>query len=712
VKRFLPAFLIVTAGIVAYHNSFSGPFIFDDLATIPSNPHIRHLWPPDYLYEAPSGDTTLPGRPLLGLSLALNFSWFGLEVRGYHLFNFFVHLLAVCALYGVLRRTLEGGRLAGRYGERSAPFALIVALLWTVHPLQTESVTYVIQRAESMGGLFYLLTLYAFIRGWFVPSVFCCALGVAAKEVVATAPLAVLLYDRVFIAGSFREALRGRGRYYAGLASTWLLLGALVLHAGILPQLLSGTSVEEGIVSGWERSWIYLRTEPGVLLHYLKLSLWPHPLCLDYRWPPAEDRGEVAFPGLIVFGSIVLTLWGFRRRPEAAFCGAWFFLVLSPTSSVLPLADYAFEHRMYLPLAGVIVLTVGVGERGFRWLAGRLRLEGWKTLVSGTLISVLAVGGLTWLTVRRNEDYRSSISIWTDTVEKRPENDRAHYNVGVVLRDAGRLEEAAKHLGASISLNPGYVKAYNQLGNIFFQKENLEGAQVCYKQALQVDDRCAEAYSNLGLIRARSGALEEAVGFYQKALAIDPDQPDALNNWGVLLLQQRDPEGAREKFREAIAAKPDYAEAYHNLGDLIWREGRAEEAIRQFEEAVRLKPDFAPARAHLAIVWIQAGRGDAAREHLEEAVRLGSGEPEVYYFLGNERLRESRFEEAADLYRRTLAGDAAHLDARNNLGVALLRLGRGVEAADCFEAVLRADPDHAGVRGNLDQARGMIMKGG
>src|ERR1022692_1539631 len=207
-RKFIPL-MVVAAGLLAYHNSFTGPFIFDDFYSIEDNPTIHHLWPIWQTLSPPRiGAPTVEGRPLVNLSLAINYALGGYRLWGYHALNLTIHILAALTLFGIVRRTLLQPRLQERFGAAADGLALAVAVLWMVHPLQTESVTYIIQRAESLMGLFYLLTLYCFLRAagaggpgrfwWLAASVFACLLGMATKEVMVSAPLVVLLYDRTF----------------------------------------------------------------------------------------------------------------------------------------------------------------------------------------------------------------------------------------------------------------------------------------------------------------------------------------------------------------------------------------------------------------------------------------------------------------------------------------------------------------------------------
>ena len=201
------AFVVVAAGLLAYHNSFQGPFIYDDVPSIPGNPHIRHLWPIWQAMSAPPG-SPVAGRPVVCLTLALNYAWGGLNVWGYHAFNLTIHLVSALVLFGILRRTFQGEKLRDRFGAVAVWLAGAIALIWEVHPLQTESVTYIVQRTESLMGLFLLLTLYGVLRSsqssrprvWQAAAIVSCALGMGSKEVMVSAPLIVLLYDRVFLA--------------------------------------------------------------------------------------------------------------------------------------------------------------------------------------------------------------------------------------------------------------------------------------------------------------------------------------------------------------------------------------------------------------------------------------------------------------------------------------------------------------------------------
>jgi hypothetical protein len=277
------ALVIAAAAFLAYHRTFSAPLLFDDHDTIVGNPTIRQLWPPWRALMPPTDGSTTAGRPILNLSLALNYAAGGTAVRGYHVVNLALHTFAGLTLCGLLRRTFLLPRLRGRFGHLALPLAAFTALIWVLHPLATTAVTYVSQRAECLVGLFFLLTLYGFVRAtaaperrrWAVITVTACALGMASKEVMVSAPLVVWGYDRTFISGGFRAALTRRPRLYAALAATWLVLGLCLASMG------GGRGVSAGFGQGIS-AYAYAVAQCEAIIHYLRLAVWPYPLVFDY----------------------------------------------------------------------------------------------------------------------------------------------------------------------------------------------------------------------------------------------------------------------------------------------------------------------------------------------------------------------------------------------------------------------------------------------
>jgi tetratricopeptide (TPR) repeat protein len=595
--------LLALAVLAAYHNSFSGPFIFDDTSSIVDNADLRHLT--TTLRENPQAGATLVGRPILRMSLWVNYALGDKEVRGYHLLNLVLHTLAAFALWGLVRRILESPRLQVRYGQPAPWLALAISLIWSVHPLQTEFVTYVVQRAEILGGLFYLLTLYGVAsstradgsrrRLWYCVSVVLCVLGLASKETVATAPLVALAMDRVFFAQSWRSLWRERAGLYLALAGTWALLAILMWASH---KRLGSAGFALGMP--W---WAYAMTQPYYLCRYLALSVWPHALTLDYGTYLAHSVGEVAPYAAIVVLFLALTILTLWRNPPLGFCGLWFFVILAPTSSIVPLVGQTgAEHRMYLPLAGLIAPCVVGGYTLWRW-AWREQLGlRWAGSVLALAVGVTALGART---VARNEEYRSEVSIWQTVVDRRPINPRAHYNLGVALGSAGRRPEAIVQYEAALRLEPYYAEAHNNLGEALASTGHTSEAIAHFEEALHLKPDYAKAHYNLGFALGSAGHTPEAIAQYEEALRLKPAFAEAHSNLGIALANTGHTSEAIDHFEQALRLKPDYVEAHVNLGSALAITGHTSEAIAQYEEALRLKPDLAGGRLSAAIAQLE-----------------------------------------------------------------------------------------------------------
>ncbi|HEY2905658.1 MAG TPA: hypothetical protein VGJ29_07135, partial [Vicinamibacterales bacterium] len=351
----LSACVLVLAGALTYANSLSGPMLFDDASAILNNPQIRHLWPFVEVFNPPR-DSVLAGRPIVNLSFAINYAIGGLSVGGYHLVNVTLHILSALVLFGIIRNTLRTSKLRDRFATASDGIALACALTWMVHPLLTESVDYLTQRTELMMALFYLLTLYCAIRGavasspdrWHLAAIVCCLIGMGSKESMATVPLIVMVYDRIFICDSIRAAWSRRRSLYAGLTLGWLELAALITSRAHTVGFSAGVP-----------AWTYLLNQAQMVTQYLKLTIWPHALVLDYGMPRPLVFTDVLPQVALIVGLFALTGLALVVRPMIGFLGAWFFITLAPASSFVPIVtEVGAERRMYLPLAAVVVLAV------------------------------------------------------------------------------------------------------------------------------------------------------------------------------------------------------------------------------------------------------------------------------------------------------------------------------------------------------------------
>jgi tetratricopeptide (TPR) repeat protein len=530
------AALLFVAALAVYGNNWHAAFILDDVPRILKNQNIHALWPP----WKPLLNTS---RPAVQWSLALNYAMGGLDVVGYHLVNNLIHALTALVLFGVVRRTLRTERLGRTFGDAADGVGFAVALLWALHPLDTESVTYVIQRSESIAGLFAVLTLYCVIRGamgeraiaWNFRAILSCALAVGSKPSAMVVPLLVLAYDWTFLAATWSKLWHRRWRLYVGLMASWLLV-AVFLSAGKREWMGSA-----GVVSGSRAiPWLdYAKLQPGVILHYLRLSVWPDRLCLLYSRPQPPTGVLLWIQCGVMAVLLIVTAWLLVRKSAVGFLGAWFFVALAPTSSVIPLLHPVFEHRMYLPLMAVVAVIVCAVYSAFNKLGGAGKARAW--LCVGTLaLAGLALGATT---MRRNMDYGTEVSIWRDTAEKAPANPDAQYGLGLALATAGQLEEAGAAYSEALRLKPDFAQVQYDWGLALMKAGWETEALAHFTAALGMDPRYAEAADGIGVVLYHQGKLEDAIQRFFEATRLDPDDAQAQHNLAMALHEQRQRSG-------------------------------------------------------------------------------------------------------------------------------------------------------------------------
>jgi protein O-mannosyl-transferase len=684
IERSLPllSVALTVVGLAAYSGSFGGPFVYDDLGAIVQNDSLASLGTALH----PPLDTTAAGRPILNLSLWLNHASGGLEPLGYHVTNLVIHLLAGLLLFGLVRRSLDSERVPQPTREAATGLAFAIAVIWMLHPLQTQSVTYVVQRAESLMGLFFLGTLYCSVRSlegvhsrrWSIGAIGLGALGMATKEVMVAAPLVVLVLDWTLRPGTLLDKLKANKLLYGGLAATWLLLALLV--SGAARTKSTGFDLH---ISPWE----YLSTQAGVLLMYIRLALVPYPQSFDYHdWPIAAGIADALLPGLLIVSLLGLTTWGLVRRNLLGLCGATFFLVLAPTSSVLPIVtEIVAEHRMYLPLAAISTLLV---------LGVHSQLQARNLTSLGPPLVIALIIGLGLLTYDRNRTYRSTITLWQDVIESRPQNARAHDSLAVALLEANRPEEALHHAELAVQLT-SVARHQLNLGSVLNSLSRFAEAEVALRKALEVKDDDPLLYNALGTSLARQDKTEEALAALERAYELDPDTPGIKANLAAVHLLSGRIEDAISLGRKAVLQSPSSIEARKNLGTALSQDDQLEEAIEQFREISALEPDSARHHRKLAEALMQAGLLDQAAVSYRSALAL-EFEPNDANLLArilathpDPKVRDGA--EAVSIAER-MVGESATEDMilLDTLGTAYAETGRFEDAIKAAERALRA----------------------
>ena len=602
--------LLAAVICAVYGRSLEAPFIFDDNPSIVRNPSIKQLFP---LFGGRPGTTPLSapkgyptaGRPLVNLTLAVNYAIGGFNPVGYHLFNLVVHILAAMLLWSMLRRTLRLQYFEGRFDRAAEPLAFLVALVWAVHPLVTETVQYVTQRTELMMGLFYIATMYASLRYftatgrsertvWCVLAALACLLGMGCKEVMVTAPVMVLCFERTFIAGSFRKAVAKSWRLYLGLALGWLLLLALNYNA---PRAhTAGFRNEVPFYAYW-------LTQAKVLELYLKLTLWPWPLVIYYQIPIIVSPAQV-WPSLLVVAILVInTLVRFWQRKATGFLGAWVFALLSPTLVVPMFTEIAAERRMYLPLAAIVVLVIVGGYalvqtamlRGKSDVSSKTTNRWPLAITSGCALIVAGVFAI--VSAHRLGAYASRLAMWEDAVVHQPDNFLVLSNLASAQMPAGREKEANENFERALPLNPVVVQ--RQWGLALIHAGRRQEAIEHFEEAIRLDPDNAELHRYLGVALADTDRPQEAIQYLRRSLALEPDSAEVQQYLANVIVDARRTRETIERLRKAVQVQPESAQLHCDLGSALFSGGRHDEAIAEFEQALRLQGDFPAAKVKL-----------------------------------------------------------------------------------------------------------------
>ena len=469
-SRVAATLLVVLCGIAAYANSLPGVFVWDDIQEIVENPAMRRLWPP---WVPMFGGNPSPARPLPYLSFAVDHAVFGDAPTGYHLTNLVLHLAAALLVLDLVVRTLESPRLSGRWSDWSLPVATATAAIWVVHPLTTQAVTYIYQRIEVMAAVAMLASLCAAERAlsvdsmgsrsgvvrrrWQTASIAAAVAAMLSKETAVVLPLLVFSHAWVFAEPSSpADLVRRHWRFWLALAGTWGVLAAvLVVEKGAYGEL--GEQQHPAVA--------YLVTQAGVILHYVRLACWPSGQNLDYDWPLVRDLSAALPQVVVVAAAVAAAAWGMLRRRPWGWPAAAFFLLLAPTSSVLPVIDIANEHRMYLPLACLATLVVAlladcVGR--LETLVPRLAQFIRGAAVAAVAVAVLGLGTATHL---RNRLYHDRWLLWNDVLEKSPAGPRGNSIVAVMLARRGRVDEAIVLARRAVARDP-WGTTFHTLGEV------------------------------------------------------------------------------------------------------------------------------------------------------------------------------------------------------------------------------------------------------
>ena len=742
--------------LAAYANTFRVPFQFDDLPNIVNSPsvHLKEFslsWLGELIKE--NSDSI---RVFAYFTFALNYYFGRLQVFGYHLINLLIHLASGLLLYWFLLLTLNLPSLKKRYGSKAFFIALFSSLLFLCHPIQTQSVTYIVQRMASMAGTFYLLAMVLYVKGrlssgmkraliW-VGATAAYLPGLFTKENVAILPLFICLYEFYFFQNLDLSVRRGKNFFYGA--------GAFLL-VGLLACLAWGGHYVNIITEGFQTRDFTLTervlTQFRVVLYYVSLLAWPLPsrLNLDYDFPTSHgilDPPTTLLAILIVAGLIGYSLRTARKRPLVSYFILWYFGNLVIESSIFPL-EMVYEHRLYLPMVGPVVLFVAGVMKGWEKLQARigessesgvrssekkistdsitdrqalqnterqlnltqtrLRAEApfgvqariTDMIIWGLFLAVTAV--MVWGSYERNRVWRDPITLWTDCVKKSPNKERPHYNLGQSYYELRRYQDAIASYQTSIRLQPGDADAYNSLGLAYKAAGDYQKAADAFREALRVKPVFPLALSNLGFLYTEMNRYPEALESFKKALQIRPDDASALNNLGLVYRKMGKIEEAIGVYRNALRIRPESPDIYNNLGLVYTETNQYPEAVESFKKALQIRPLDVEFLNNLGVAYRKMGRIEEAIKAYQGVLAIKPESPDVYNNLGLSLYSLRRYQEAIKAFEDAVRLKPKEGEFYYNLGVTCTTLGNLSAAAQAYQETIRLNSGHVRARYNL-----------
>jgi len=712
--------LITILGLLAYSNTFNVPFVFDDTPNIVDNYKLRDLsnfWPP------------VGSRWFGFLTFALNYKLGGLNVIGYHIFNLTIHILNAILIYFLVALTFRTPYFSSQYtvaskqGKTDSPIQpftylpLFTALLFVSHPIQTQAVTYLSQRFASLATMFYLFSLAMYIkarltisqqsaphpslpleggglgRRWrlhakrytlFAISLISSILAMKTKEVSATLPVIIGLYEFSFFSSAGSELRSHNSKLQAPKLKRFLFLLPFLFTLILIPLDFFGPDLgvytpkmdpaetirhlqleEASALSRYE----YFLTQLSVIVTYIRLLVLPIKQNLDYDYPIYNSflnpNVFLSFLFLmLIFGFGVYLLYrslkkarislliahntppqsplskggskgGWCYEPSImsyerfiAFGIFWFFITLSVESSIIPIKDVIFEHRVYLPSVGIMIAFSIAVFYILRFMVYRLTPSVSRFLLPAaySLLTIIIIV-FSIATYQRNIIWKDEVSLWEDVVKKSPQNARAHNNLGLTYANKGWTDKAIEHYQIALRLNPSHLMAHNNLGNTYQKKGWIDRAIQEYETVLVLEPEDEIAYNNLGTAYADKGWTDKAMEHYQIALKLNPWYADAHYNLGNTYSKKGWIDAAIEHYQIALKMKPDFAKAHSNLGfAYYYYKGWVDKAIEHYQIALRLDPYNAKTHINIGIAYKAEGQTDKAMEHFSIARGLKSNQ--------------------------------------------------------------------------------------
>lgn len=633
-KRYYNLFVVavfLSLALVLYCHVFSSPFYFDDRNSITANFNIRNIRNLRLVWDF------WPTRFISYLSFALNYHFHKLDIFGYHLVNIIIHFCSALLVWAISLLSFSAPAMKNSGASKySRPVSFFIGLLFLVHPIQTQAVTYIVQRSASLAALFYLASLSFYIRSrlilkekspqattklYYAASLFAAFLAMFTKEMAISLPFIILLYEFYFLK-SDKEKINLK---YVKPFFILLLIIPLVMWLSKSVNFIEMRRANESVAN--ISVWNYALTQFKVVATYIRLLFLPLNQNLDYDYPLSKALFE--FPtlaGLLFLVSVAISAFKmFSKYRFASFGIFWFFLTLLPESSIVPIKDVIFEHRLYLPMVGFSFFLMSI-------IYCMLKA---KTAWFAIIISVLLTASYATMTYKRN-------LLWQD-------------------------EE--RFLSDIISKSPGKARAYNNRGDYYSRIGEYDKAVSDFNKAMQLDNFYADAYYNLGTLYAKNGDFKQAIFNLNKAINVDPNDAEAYMNRGVCFYQAKELGQSISDFKKALVINKNYVDAYVNLGKIYSEAGNTKEAMGLFKRALEIDPFYLDAYTALAILYGKTGNAQEIIDIYEKLARINPGHAQGYDILCAAYGQTGNFKKAIISCNKALRLNPDLASAHNNLAV-------------------------------------------
>jgi tetratricopeptide (TPR) repeat protein len=751
VKHLLAIALMVMITLVAYSNTFHVPFQFDDEPNIRENSRIQIRTLTFASIEELVKNTYKESlRVFTFFTFALNYYFGRFNVFGYHLVNFLIHIASGILLFYLLYLTLNLPSLKDRYAHLAFSTAFFSSLIFLSHPIQTQSVTFIVQRLTSLAAMFYLLSMLLYVKGrlskekdsifYFAGSAISYLLGIFSKENTAILPLFIALYEFYFFQKLELNTKTKKTFYY--------VIGT-VLAVAILGLLIWGKRYVDYIIVEYQK-WDFTLTERvltqfRVVLFYLTLLIYPHPsrLNLDHDFSLSKgifDPSTTLISILIVIGIIGYSVWVARKRPLISFFILWYFGNLVIESSIFPL-EMAYEHRLYLPMIGPTVLFVilvekvwekikkvkgkrenGKGEEeetekirqqtaDFRhqienkgqvtdrnWQLGIGYWRGdWPLWGFFILISLLFCIGA----YSRNIVWKDPITLWEDIIKKSPMKPRGHYNLGLYLVKIKKFDRGIEELNIGLKLDPRDREAYYNLGAAYQEMNAFDRAAFYFSEYIRLAPKDPDGYNKMGIVKLLEKKTDEAIEYFKKGLGIEPNSAKLRGNLGDAYLQKNRLDEAISELKRAVELDSNIVPYHLKLAEAYEKKGRPDLARRVLEKVLEKDPDSYQILVYKGTRYIQDGKFDEALSELNRALILNTTDPNVYQNMGLAYQKKGMVDEAISHYKKALELDDSLSELRVNLGEAYFKKGMVNEAISELQSALHLNPNQPEVHNNL-----------